>query len=74
MNVCFEKLGGMCTLFYENRLGIRKNWKFVHLFCTNSSTKVSKPYHSNHVIPHCVDDPFNGISFFGGEMGKWVKR
>ena len=30
MNVCFEKLGGMCTLFYENRLGIRKNWKFVY--------------------------------------------
>ena len=25
MKVCFEQLGGMCALFYENRLGIKKN-------------------------------------------------
>ena len=25
MNVCFEQLGGMCALFFENRLGIKKN-------------------------------------------------
>ena len=25
MTICFEKLGGMCALFYENRLGIKKS-------------------------------------------------
>ena len=33
MKVCFELLGGMCALFYENRLGIKKNViSFVYLF------------------------------------------
>ena len=25
MNVCFEQLGGVCALFYEIRLGIKKS-------------------------------------------------
>ena len=25
MNVCFDKLGRMCALFYENRLDIKKS-------------------------------------------------
>ena len=24
-NVCFEYIGGMCALFYENRLGIKES-------------------------------------------------
>ena len=53
MNVCFEQLGGMCALFYENRLGIKKIViSFVYLFCPNTGTKFREPYHSNHVIPH----------------------
>ena len=33
MNVCFEQLGGMSALFYENRLGIKKS--IISLFtCT----------------------------------------
>ena len=53
MNVCFEYLGGMCGLFYENRLGIKKSViSFVYLFCPNTGTKYHEPYHSNHVIPH----------------------
>ena len=40
MNVCFEQLGGMCGLFYENRMGIKKKCdKFVYLFCLNTCTK-----------------------------------
>ena len=44
-----QGVGGMCALFYENRLGIKKSWiSFVYLFCP----KFRLPYHSNHVIPH----------------------
>ena len=49
MNVCFEYLGGMCALFYENRLGIKKS---VYLFCPNTGTTFREHYHLNHVIPH----------------------
>ena len=43
----------MCTLFYENRMGIKKKKdKFAYLFCSNTGTKFREPYHSNHVIPH----------------------
>ena len=55
MKVCFEELGGMCVLFYENRLGIKKSViSFVYLFCPNTGTKFREPYHSNHVIPRRV--------------------
>ena len=30
MKVCFKQLGGMCALFYENRLGIKK--RMISLF------------------------------------------
>ena len=53
MNVCVEQLGGMRTLFYENRLGIKKSAiSFVYLFCPNTGTKIREPNHSSHVIPH----------------------
>ena len=42
-------------MFLENRLGIKKCDKFVHLFCPNTARN-HEPYHSNHAIPHdnCV--------------------
>ena len=55
MNVYLEQLGVMCTLFYENRLGIKKSViSFVYLFCPNTSTKFRASYHSNRVTPHRV--------------------
>ena len=46
----------MCALFYENRLGIKKNViSSVDLFCPNTGTKIREPYHLNHVIPHRVE-------------------
>ena len=50
MNVCFELVGGMCALFIENRLGIKKS--VIYLFCPNTGTKFREPYRSIHVIPH----------------------
>ena len=53
MNVCFEYLGGICALFYESRLGIKKGViSSGYLFCPNTGMKFCEPYHSNHVIPH----------------------
>ena len=53
MNICFKQLGGMCALFYENLLSIKKSViSFVYLFCPNTSSKLHEPYHLNHVIPH----------------------
>ena len=53
INVCFEYLGGICALFYENRLCIKKGViSSGYLFCPNIGTKFREPYHSNHVIPH----------------------
>ena len=55
MNVCFEYLGGICALFYENLLGIKKGViSSGYLFCPNIGTKFRELYHSNHVIPHRV--------------------
>ena len=41
----------MCTLLYENRFDIKK--KLISLF-TCFFPKFREPYHSKHVIPHCV--------------------
>ena len=37
----------MCALFYENRLGIKKNLISFFFTCF-----VREPYHSDQVIPH----------------------
>ena len=54
-NICFESLEGMCALFCENRLDIKKSViSFVYLFCPNTGMKFCESYHSNHMIPHRV--------------------
>ena len=53
MNVYFEYLGGMCALFYENRLGIKKNViSLFSCFVRIPGTTFREPYHSNQGIPH----------------------
>ena len=53
MNICYEQLGGMCALTYENWLGIKCD-NFVYLFCPNTGMKFREPNHPNHMIPHRV--------------------
>ena len=60
MNICFELYGGMCALFYENQLGIKKS--VIRLF--TCIVKFREPYHSNHVIPHRVIYAIEFISMY----------
>ena len=40
MNVCFDQLGGMCALFYENQLGIKKSDKFCLLVLSENRYEI----------------------------------
>ena len=46
MNVCFEELGGMCALFYENQLGLKKS--VISLF--TCSVRISARNSVNTII------------------------
>ena len=52
MNVCYENLGSMCALFYENRLGIKKSMISWLPYFVRTGTNFREPYHSNHAFPH----------------------
>ena len=68
MNVCFKLLGGMCALFYKNRLGIKKSvTNYFTCFALSFKLRDSPPCHGTanpepHITHYTPRKAENNIS------------